>query len=95
MDHYGQNRAGIFLFWDRPLASRLCWHVDLGTIRLTEEKEKPCRVRPRQDDSPIIGFRLPVTMTKAIKVIAARRQVPLKGPLAEKWQLYRENKRAG
>ncbi len=45
--------------------------------------------------SQIIGFRLPVPIAKAIKVEAARQQMPLNALLTEMWQLYRENKRAG
>ena len=75
--------------------ARLGGYVDLGVIRMTERKEKPRRERHRGEDSQIIGFRLPVPMAQAIKVEAARRQVPLNGLLAEMWQLYCENKRAG
>ena len=46
-------------------------------------------------ETQIIGFRLPVPMAKAIKAEASRRQIPLNGLLAEMWQTYGENKRAG
>jgi len=62
---------------------------------MSERKTDRPRRRPETGASQIIGFRLPVPVAKAIKVEAARRQVPLNGLLAEMWQLYRENKRAG
>ena len=62
---------------------------------MTEKKTNKPRQRPESDASRIVGFRLPVPVAKAIKVEAARRQVPLNGLLTEMWQLYRENKRAG
>lgn len=62
---------------------------------MTEKAEKKRVLRTEGDQSQIIGFRLPVPMAKAIKVEAARRQLPLNALLAEMWQLYRENKRAG
>jgi hypothetical protein len=57
--------------------------------------EKKQVLRTERDQSQIIGFRLPVPTAKAIKVEAARRQLPLNALLTEMWQLYRENKRAG
>jgi predicted HicB family RNase H-like nuclease len=62
---------------------------------MSETKEKKPSRRPETGDSQIIGFRMPKPVAKAIKVEAARRQIPLNGLLAEMWQLYRENKRAG
>ena len=62
---------------------------------MSEKKEFPRKPRRDPGASQIIGFRLPVPVAKAIKVEAARRQVPLNGLLTEMWQLYRENKRAG
>lgn len=56
------------------------------------------RPRPRttkQADSQIVGFRMPKPIAKAIKVEAARRKMPLNLLLAEFWELYCENKRAG
>ncbi len=69
--------------------------VDLGVIRMSEKKDEPAKRRRDGGASQIVGFRLPVPLAKAIKVEAARRQVPLNGLLAEMWQLYREAKRAG
>jgi hypothetical protein len=62
---------------------------------MSEKKEERRKRRPETGASQIIGFRLPLPIAKAIKVEAARRQLPLNGLLAEMWQLYRENKRAG
>jgi hypothetical protein len=62
---------------------------------MSEKKDEQPKQRRETGTSQIIGFRLPVPMAKAIKVEAARRQVPLNALLAEMWQLYRENKRAG
>lgn len=62
---------------------------------MSEPKEKRPSRRTETDDSQIIGFRMPKPIAKAIKVEAARRQMPLNSLLAEMWQLYRENKRAG
>lgn len=62
---------------------------------MAEKIEKPKRERLRQEDRQIVGFCLPVATAKAIKVEAARRQLPLNALLVEMWQLYREAKRAG
>jgi hypothetical protein len=62
---------------------------------MSEKKNDKPKRRPETAASQIIGFRLPVSVAKAIKVEAARRQVPLNGLLTEMWQLYRESKRAG
>jgi len=59
-----------------------------------EKKGKPAR-RTEAAASQIIGFRLPVAVAKAIKVEAARRQVPLNSLLIEMWELYRGAKRGG
>jgi hypothetical protein len=59
------------------------------------EKSKRQTLRLRQGDSQIVGFRLPLATAKAIKVEAARRQLPLNALMVEMWQLYREAKRAG
>lgn len=59
-----------------------------------EKKGKPTR-RTEVAASQIIGFRLPMAVAKAIKVEAARRQVPLNGLLIEMWELYRGAKRGG
>ena len=48
----------------------------------------------KKSDDQIIGFRLPVSIAKAVKVEAARRQVKLNTLFVEMWDLYRENKRA-
>jgi predicted HicB family RNase H-like nuclease len=61
---------------------------------VSEPKEKKTAQRPERGESQIIGFRMPKPIAKAIKVEAARRQVPLNGLLAEMWELYRESKRA-
>jgi len=62
---------------------------------MSEKKDEPVKRRRDSGASQIVGFRLPVPMATAIKVEAARRQVPLNSLLAEMWQLYREAKRAG
>jgi predicted HicB family RNase H-like nuclease len=62
---------------------------------MTEPKEKRPSIQPKTINSQIIGFRMPKPVAKAIKMEAARRKVPLNGLLAEMWELYRENKRAG
>jgi hypothetical protein len=62
---------------------------------MSEPKEKKPSRRTETGDSQIIGFRMPKAIAQAIKVEAARRQVPLNRLLAEMWKLYRENKRAG
>ncbi len=59
-----------------------------------KNEAKPRR-RLGSGETQIIGFRLPVPMAKAIKAEASRRQIPLNGLLAEMWQTYGENKRAG
>ena len=56
-------------------------------IRMETEAKKRRAERPRQEDSQIIGFRLPVPLAKAIKIEAARRQLPLNSLLAEMWNL--------
>ena len=62
---------------------------------MAEKKtDRPDRT-PENTTTQIIGFRLSIPMAKAIKVEAARRQIPLKTLLAEMWQLYREAKRGG
>ncbi len=61
---------------------------------MSDKKTDTSKRRPETGASQIIGFRLPVSVAKAIKVEAARRQMPLNSLLAEMWQLYRENKRA-
>lgn len=82
------------LFQNQRLVARLGRPVDLGDF-MAEKIEKPKRERLRQEDSQIVGFRLPVATAKAIKVESARRQLPLNALLVEMWQLYREAKRAG
>jgi hypothetical protein len=67
----------------------------LGAIRVYEKKSDRPNRRREAAESQVIGFRLPVPIAKAIKVEAARRQVPLNALLTEMWQLYREDKRAG
>lgn len=62
---------------------------------MSEKKDEPAKRRRDSGASQIVGFRLPVSLAKAIKVEAARRQVPLNSLLTEMWQLYREAKRAG
>jgi hypothetical protein len=57
-------------------------------------KPQPSGNRARQNDSQIIGFRLPIPTAKAVKIEAARRRIPLNALLVEMWQLYRESKRA-
>ena len=52
---------------------------------MTEPKEKKPSRRTETGDSQIIGFRMPKPVATAIKVEAARRQVPLNGLLAEMW----------
>lgn len=61
---------------------------------MQDKTGRPRRSKPHAE-TQIIGFRLPVPLAKAIKVEAARRQVPLNSLLAEMWELYREAKRAG
>jgi hypothetical protein len=61
---------------------------------MSELKEKKTTRRTETGESQIIGFRMPKPIAKAIKVEAARRQIPLNGLLAEMWELYRESKRA-
>lgn len=56
------------------------------------EREQPLPRSMRKNDSQIIGFRIPKPVAKAIKMEAARRELPLNLLLAEMWQLYRENK---
>lgn len=62
---------------------------------MSEKKERKPARRPETGESQIIGFRMPAPVAKAIKVEAARRQLPLNGLLGEMWKLYGENKRAG
>jgi hypothetical protein len=61
---------------------------------MAENKPRERSNRVRQDDSQIIGFRLPVPIAKAVKIEAARRRIPLNALLVEMWELYRESKRA-
>jgi len=61
---------------------------------MAENKPQERGIRVRQDDSQIIGFRLPIPIAKAVKVEAARRQIALNALLVEMWELYRESKRA-
>jgi hypothetical protein len=61
---------------------------------MQDKVARPRRSNPHKE-SQIIGFRLPVPVAKAIKVEAARRQLPLNSLLVEMWELYREAKRAG
>lgn len=51
--------------------------------------------RPRQTETQVIGFHLPIPLAKAIKGEAARRQLALNALLEKMWAIYRENKRAG
>lgn len=73
------------------------YSVDWSTKEtiVTEEMKELSQARIRHEESQIIGFRLPIPTAKAIKVEAARRQLPLNALLVEMWQLYREAKRAG
>lgn len=58
---------------------------------MTEAKTK----KPHnKSNAQIIGFRLPEFLAKAVKVEAARRQLPLNKLFVEIWDLYREYKRA-
>lgn len=67
----------------------------MEAIRMAEKKnERPNRTKENAS-TQIIGFRLPIPVATAIKVEAARRQIPLNSLLTEMWQLYRENMRAG
>ena len=61
---------------------------------MAENKPRERGNRVRQDDSQIIGFRLPVPIANAVKIEAARRRIPLNALLVEMWELYRERKRA-
>ena len=61
---------------------------------MAEPKSKPVAVLVRRGESRIIGFRLPVKVAEAVKVEAARRNLPLNALLVEMWELYRESKRA-
>lgn len=61
---------------------------------MTETMETTPKRKRDSGDSQIIGFRLPVATAKAIKVEAARRQLPLNTLLTEMWQLYLDSKRA-
>jgi hypothetical protein len=46
-----------------------------------------------QEDSQIIGFRLPKKVAAALKVEAAARNLKLNALLIEMWELYRKTKR--
>ena len=62
---------------------------------MADKVEKKHIAQTGRGQSQIIGFRLPISLAKAIKVEAARRQLPLNALLAEMRQICRENKRAG
>jgi hypothetical protein len=48
---------------------------------------------PRETrETKIIGFRLPMAVSKAVKVEAARRHVALNVLFLEMWELYRSQK---
>ena len=61
---------------------------------MAENRPREPGKRVKQDDSQIIGFRLPVPIAKAVKVEAARRRIRLNALLVEMWELYRESRRA-
>jgi len=61
---------------------------------MAENKPQERGNRVRQDDSQIIGFRLPVPIAKAVTIEAARCRIPINALLVEMWELYRESKRA-
>ena len=62
---------------------------------MNQKKDVKLRPRPDSGATKIIGFRLPLPIATAIKVEAARRQLPLNRLLIEMWQLYRESARVG
>ncbi|MGH7118185.1 MAG: hypothetical protein ACREFP_04215 [Acetobacteraceae bacterium] len=61
---------------------------------MAEAKSKPTPIPVKRGESRIIGFRLPVKVAEAVKVEAARRNLPLNALFVEMWELYRERKRA-
>ena len=62
---------------------------------MLNETQKPRPRGTKSVASQIIGFRISKPVATTIKVEAARRKLPLNLLLAEIWQLYHENKRAG
>lgn len=61
---------------------------------MAEGKEAPRRVRTAHETLRVIGFRLPAKLAEAVKMEAARRNLPLNALLAEMWELYKVSKRA-
>ncbi|MGP8026149.1 MAG: hypothetical protein ACLPJJ_05485 [Acidocella sp.] len=63
---------------------------------MTEDKRRARRhYLTTQEESKIIGFRLPAKLAEAVKVEAAQRSMPLNTLFVEIWELYRKNKRVG
>ncbi len=61
---------------------------------MPEGKGARRRVRSGRGESRIVGFRLHVKVAEAVKMEAARRNMPLNAFLVEMWELYKVSKRA-
>ena len=62
---------------------------------MTKKREMQPIEKTPHGHTQVVGFRITHSLAAAIKVEAAKRQMPLNRLLAEMWKLYSEAKRAG